>query len=385
MNSNVSMNPSTLPRLWRRIPRITVMAVVLVLSSGMIVSASIPDSGTGLVSACMAKSTGAVRLIDAQAGEACKKGEALVTWNQTGPKGEQGDRGPQGLQGPKGEPGPAGGASLASLQDTACTRHGGGVGYVDITIDATNTIVMACAPGIPHWCDTHTPDTGPHLNVTCDELADSLSFVCDVGWVNLDTDIANGCEVEGFEPTHQAITAFANSVVIGPHDVPVVPNCDPNATITVGCVNGQPVDPAPFVHVVGSNLGIQDIAPNQFGISLDLAISTPTGIPIAGAGLTCQFNLDTSAGTFPTATLTGRLDFVVNAQTGVTDRIQTSQANLGQFEAADISISGGVGCAIANVFTSFALDTIRSTLESYLNVDICRGPDPDIFVACPPN
>ena len=251
MNSNVSMNPSSLPRLWRRMPRITVMAVVLVLSSGMIVSASIPDSQTDVFSACLSKSTGAIRLIDAQAGETCKKGEALVQWNKTGPQGQQGDRGPQGPSGPQGERGPAGGASLASLQDTACTRHDGKIGYVDVTIDATNAILMTCAPGIPHWCDTHTPVTGPHLNVTCDEVADSLSFVCDIGWVNFDTDIANGCEVQGFEPTHEAITAFANAFVIGAHDVPVVPNCDPNAAITVGCVNGQPLDPAPNVRVVG--------------------------------------------------------------------------------------------------------------------------------------
>ena len=74
---------------------------------------------------------------------------------------------------------------------------------------------------------------------------------------------------------------------------------------------------------------------------------------------------------------------MVNAQTGVTDRIQTSQANLGQFEAADISISGGFGCAVADALKAFALDTIKSTLERYLNVDICRAPDPEIFMVCP--
>jgi hypothetical protein len=75
----------------------------------------------------------------------------------------------------------------------------------------------------------------------------------------------------------------------------------------------------------------------------------------------------------------------VEAGTGVTDRLQVSQAAIGQFEPADVSISGGVGCAIADLLKSFALDTIRSTLESYLNVVVCRAPDPDIFVICPPS
>jgi hypothetical protein len=347
----------------RRLAFVAVQAIVLVLCSGMLVAASIPDSTTGVISACYTKSS--VRIIDAQAGETCKKGETLLPWNQRGPRGEQ------GLPGP---------ASLTALQDTACTRHDGSTGFVDITTDSSNIITLTCAFGIPHWCDTHTPTVGPHLNVTCDEASDTLTFVCDVGWVNFDTDIANGCEVEGFEPTTTAVQAFANAYVIGEHDVVVAPIC--SGDITIACPGGTPSDPAPVVHIDGTNLAIQETGVDQFAISLDLTIQG-SGIDISGSGIECSLGVDTSAGTYPEATLTGDLAFLVNPTTGVTDRIQTSNATLNHFEAADVTISGGVACDVADAFKAFALSMIKAQLESYLDQTICRAPDPAIFEICP--
>jgi hypothetical protein len=50
----------------------------------------IPDSTTGVITACMVKKTGAVRFINAQAGKTCKKKEKKITFNKTGPQGERG-------------------------------------------------------------------------------------------------------------------------------------------------------------------------------------------------------------------------------------------------------------------------------------------------------
>lgn len=50
----------------------------------------IPDSTTGVITACMVKKTGAVRFINAQAGKTCTKKEKKVTFNKTGPQGPQG-------------------------------------------------------------------------------------------------------------------------------------------------------------------------------------------------------------------------------------------------------------------------------------------------------
>jgi hypothetical protein len=64
----------------------------------------IPDSNTGVITACMKKKTGKVRFINAQKGKKCTKKEKKVTFNQAGPQGEQGPVGPVGAQG---EPGPS--------------------------------------------------------------------------------------------------------------------------------------------------------------------------------------------------------------------------------------------------------------------------------------
>lgn len=123
--------------------------------------------------------------------------------------------------------------------------------------------------------------------------------------------------------------------MIEAHDIAIAPTCgDP--TIQIACPGGQPMDPAPTAHVVGSNLGIQDLGANDYQITLDLGISTPDAIPVSGTvsgvGVTCDVTIDTTAGSYSTASLDGRLSFLVNAQTGVT---------------------------------------------------VCRAPDPDIFEICP--
>jgi hypothetical protein len=348
----------------RTLAKTTVLAIALVMSSGMLVAASIPDSTSGVISACYTKA--AVRIIDAQAGESCKKGETLLAWSQQGPRG---------LQGP---PGPA---SLATLQDTACTRHDGTTGFVDITTDSDNVITFTCAFGIPHWCDTHTPIVGPHLNVTCDEAADTLAFICDIGWVNFDTDIANGCEAEGFEPTAAAVQAFAEFFILGSHDVSVVPVC--TGDITIACPGGTPSDPAPVVHITGSNLVIQDGLAGQFTISLHVSIQA-SGIPISGSGIDCSLAIDTAAGTYPNTTVTGVVSFESSVAGGVTDVIVTSNGAVNQLENEDVSISGGILCAAADALKAFALSTIEATFEGYLDQSICRAPDPAIFEICPP-
>jgi hypothetical protein len=60
----------------------------------------IPDSSTGVITACFMKKTGAVRFINAQAGKTCKYGEKKVTFNNKGPQGTTGVTGATGATGP---------------------------------------------------------------------------------------------------------------------------------------------------------------------------------------------------------------------------------------------------------------------------------------------
>jgi hypothetical protein len=93
---------------WLRRSSRAILSVVwlpLVISGAAV--ASIPAS-TGVITGCYATKDGALRLIDAEAGQPCDNKEQPITWNQTGPQGATGPTGPQGPQGEPGPQGPAG-------------------------------------------------------------------------------------------------------------------------------------------------------------------------------------------------------------------------------------------------------------------------------------
>lgn len=70
-------------RLFRRGP-ITVGTVVLAVAAASGVAyAAIPNSTSGVITACAVKQGGALRAIDAQAGDTCKRTESTVRWNTT--------------------------------------------------------------------------------------------------------------------------------------------------------------------------------------------------------------------------------------------------------------------------------------------------------------
>lgn len=105
---------------------IAALSVGLVLGGVSVGLAAIPDSVSGVITACLTSRTGAIRIIDYQAGRRCAAGEVLLSWNQkgqvgapgatgaqgapgpVGPQGASGSAGPQGPVGPSGQTGPAG-------------------------------------------------------------------------------------------------------------------------------------------------------------------------------------------------------------------------------------------------------------------------------------
>jgi hypothetical protein len=72
------------------------ITIGVVLASTAVAVASIP-SADGTIHGCRSTKTGALRSIDADAGQTCTKDEAGLNWNQTGPAGPQGPPG-QGTQ-----------------------------------------------------------------------------------------------------------------------------------------------------------------------------------------------------------------------------------------------------------------------------------------------
>jgi hypothetical protein len=92
--------------MWRgRRSWLAILTTAIVVTGGALAFGAIPSSGTKVYTGCYNTSTGALRVIDKQAGATCTASENEIQWNQTGPTGAKGATGPAG---PKGATGPAG-------------------------------------------------------------------------------------------------------------------------------------------------------------------------------------------------------------------------------------------------------------------------------------
>jgi hypothetical protein len=84
------------------------MAGALVLTMSGAVGAATPSSGSGIIKACVTKTTKVVRLSIFASPTWCRKTEVYRFWNVTGPTGATGAQGVQGPKGDKGDTGTAG-------------------------------------------------------------------------------------------------------------------------------------------------------------------------------------------------------------------------------------------------------------------------------------
>ncbi len=99
----------------------------------------IPDSTTGVITACMVKKTGGVRFINAQAGKTCTKKEKTISFNTTGP---------QGVQGVQGERGPSNGyvatrTTTKNINDLAIPMGQPKNRVVELTLPAGSYLINA--------------------------------------------------------------------------------------------------------------------------------------------------------------------------------------------------------------------------------------------------
>ena len=130
--------------------------VLLVLTGGSLAWGAIP-AGDGVITGCYREGTGDLRVVDAS--QTCRRGEARLTWNQTGTQGPAGAQGLPGPQGPAGDDGvdgqdgatgPAGPAGPAGPSGPAGPQGDKGNPGTVASLDA-----LAGAP-----CRAGTPDEG---------------------------------------------------------------------------------------------------------------------------------------------------------------------------------------------------------------------------------
>jgi hypothetical protein len=135
-----------------RLRRLSLLAIGFVVATGVGVAlgagAILPFSGDGnTINACYT-STGDVKLLT-PARPKCQKGYSPISWNVTGPPGEEGKEGPkgdpgeEGKEGPKGDPG-TGLTSFGQVEGLPCTT-GGEAGTISLSYDETGRATIRCA------------------------------------------------------------------------------------------------------------------------------------------------------------------------------------------------------------------------------------------------
>ncbi len=96
-----------------------VIALAAILSLGSAIADAAIPRADGTIDACVKRSTGALRVINAEAGKKCAGAESALRWNQIGPVGPQG---PPGLAGPAGAAGSAGSAGSPAVREARSSR-----------------------------------------------------------------------------------------------------------------------------------------------------------------------------------------------------------------------------------------------------------------------
>src|SRR5213596_2084529 len=102
-------------RRGRRLGSAGALGLVLALLLGGAAVAAIPGAN-GVITGCYNKQSGALRVIDTAANQACTNKETPLTWSQTGPQGPQGQTGATGATGPQGPQGQTGATGATGLQ-----------------------------------------------------------------------------------------------------------------------------------------------------------------------------------------------------------------------------------------------------------------------------
>ena len=91
-------------RIGRPSPSMVVALVALVIAASGAAFASIPDADE-VFHGCYSNRTGALRMIDTEAGDSCTSKESPIFWNQEGPRGPAGADGEDGQDGADGHDG----------------------------------------------------------------------------------------------------------------------------------------------------------------------------------------------------------------------------------------------------------------------------------------
>jgi hypothetical protein len=183
----------------------------------------------------------------------------------------------------------------------------------------------------------------------------------------------------GFDPlaeTSATVEAAVNQYASGQIFIPA--NC--GAQTPINCPGGTAAAPAP-VNMTGSTPQVQQVTPETFNFQVDVAFATPADIPITILGAPCGLAINTAAGASPTVQIAGSATFGSHTQGGAINQVTLAVQSLTGLEAADIDITGGVTCQVANLSVGLFVNTLTASLQTAA-LRLCGAPGPALFVAC---
>jgi len=178
--------------------------------------------------------------------------------------------------------------------------------------------------------------------------------------------------------------------------IEVPSNC--GGSPSVACPGGQPSNPPatieadPTEHVGDTArivVAIGDPHPDPTANTIDnvtvrVRLKTPSpipaSIPLVGD---CGMNIDSSAGTYPDVRFDTQLTRLTNRLTGPPNQ---SGVTVSQLEAADVSLTGGIACAVANLGLGFFTGTLTDTMADWFRpaTALCGAAAPYYWQPCPP-
>jgi len=155
------------------------------------------------------------------------------------------------------------------------------------------------------------------------------------------------------------------------------------------CPNGSPLPPEDQLSVSSTRNVVEQVGQSRYDVTAVSGVETlnviKANIPLVGE---CDVTLtsDSAGGALPNWTIEVPLNFVKDPTSGAY-RIEMGDLTLNEFEAADYSLAGNVGCSLANPGTSYFQEIYLTTLRAHFNEvgsPMCAAPGPAYLGPCPP-
>lgn len=226
------------------------------------------------------------------------------------------------------------------------------------------------------------------MSATCDEDADTVSVACDPGWIDLNDEQSDGCEVgyDAIPATNDMAQAAAVHLFGGSRSVTLEPDCAAEGVL--GCVNGEPADPASVLQLTGVSLsGIKPLGVNRFDITAEVTMKSLHSIPFRIAGSNCLVDIDTAAIGSPTIVIALSLAMTnLEDPTDPANRLVPNGLTVSGFDDDDYHLSGDFLCSLGSILPSGMLaDMVEAALEAWIGPGLCGAPEPELFIPCAPS